>query len=295
MTASKVAVTGASGLVGSWFCTINQIPLCDRYDIQTGQDITDKRLRSEIVKDAGVVLNLAALSGIASCNQDPRLAKRVNEDACVELAKEAKRAGVRRFIQASTSSVYGETSRYRINESHPTEPRSLYGKTKLKAEKILSLSDEEFEVVILRKSNIYGCGMFSKPNTVIDSFLRSYLTKEPMKIAGNGYQKRDFLHIMDVVRLYSQIVQADKVRSGIYNVGGSETMSINQLADTVNEIGNASCGWRVPLEYIQTDGGMTSHEFVYDYSKARMEWQYKPVFTVRDYISEHLFAEMRRQ
>lgn len=290
----RIAVTGASGLVGSWFCTINQTPISRRFDLVTGHDITNRKIRDEIVKDCDVVLNLAALSGIKSCNDDPKGAKKVNEDACIDLAKAAKKAGVKRFIQASTSSVYGETSKYRINEAHPTEPRSLYGKTKLKAEKILSLSDDSFEVVILRKSNIYGCGVFSKPNTVIDSFLRAYLDKQPMKIAGNGQQKRDFLHIMDAVRLYSQIAKADKVRSGIYNVGGSETLSINQVADLINEIGKDSCGWTVPLDYVETDGGMTSHDFVYDYSKCRMEFAYKPAFTVRDYICEHLFAEMRR-
>ena len=88
----------------------------------------------------------------------------------------------------------------------------------------------DFKVFIVRKSNVFGRGTFCKDVTVMEKFIDNYLKKKEIGVSGTGVQKRDFVHIMDVVRLYSQIALSEKARSGIYNVGGNGNVSIRELA-----------------------------------------------------------------
>src|SRR3990167_10565092 len=215
----KISVTGSKGFIGSWLCSYLQVPNLRRFDLEAGDDLLYSTVQDLVVNRSEVIVPLAALSGLAACSERPKLADMINREVTIQLAQKAKAKGVRRFIFASSSSVYGEATSYLIDEHHPTNPRNVYGETKLAAEKILDLANETFEVVILRKSNVYGFGMKWKGETVIDKFIESYLKKEPIRMNGAGTQRRDFAHIMDVVGLYAKIATAAKIRSGIYNVG----------------------------------------------------------------------------
>lgn len=290
-----IGVTGACGFIGSWLSLALSNEKLNLCDVEIGVDILSEANREHFVNKSTTIVHLAAISGIKDCEKNPVYAYLLNRDLTIDLCKEAKKAGVRRFVFASSSAVYGEAMEYLIDEKHPCEPRGVYGKSKLEAEMILDFASRDFEVVILRKSNVYGFGTKWKGKTVVDQFIERYIAKEPIEIVGNGMQKRDFLHIMDAVRLYAQIARANKCRSGIYNVGGPETISIRGLADLVNDIGESIFGHRVPIVFKDGQSGAGWHDFKYDFSKARMEFQYEPKFSLDDAIKERLLLEMRER
>jgi len=288
-----IKVTGSGGFVGSLVSKILGIPSVCQYDTLDGEDILNQKVVDNIVFNARTVIHLAALSGLQSCEESPSLADETNHKSTISLAKQAKSSGVKNFILASTSAVYGEACDYRMDESHPTNPRSVYGKTKLAAEKILGLSDESFKVVILRKSNVYGYGTQIKGNTVIDIFLDKYFKHKSITIKGTGEQRRDFVHVFDISNLYANIALSNRVRSGIYNVGGLDCLSVRSVAETINEIGYKVFGYRVPINFEPGDKGMTSHNFIYDWTKAKMEFMYFPLLSFEYYIKERMLMKIR--
>lgn len=290
---NRISVTGSEGFIGRWLCRYLNVPVTNQFDIVNGDDCTLEDTQSDLVTLSDTVVLLHAISGIKACEAKPELAMATNAESVIDIALKAKQAGVRRLILASSSSVYGEINRYVVDEQHEVKPRSHYGFTKLTAEKILDQASETFELVILRKSNVYGWGTHWKP-TVIDSFLDQYLRREAITLEGTGQQKRDFADLMDVVRLYGQIATAKKVRSGIYNVGGGEALSVRAVAELVNNLGEAVFGYRVPVVSRGQDTGASGwHDFRYDYSKATMEWGFRPMFTVQDHVKARLKQAMR--
>lgn len=290
---NNIAVTGAEGFIGSWLSKYLSIPREKRFDILTDGDICDRNVQREIVKSK-VIVHLAAVSGVKLCEQNLEKTFKNNVTGTIELANLAKVSGVKRFIFASSSSVYGEVSAFVMDESHPVNPRTAYGKSKLRAEEILALADENFEVVVLRKSNVYGWGYHWK-STVIDNFISKYLGREPIKITGTGMQKRNFVDLMDVVNLYGLIARRDRVRSGVYNVGGFETVTVAHISMQVNEVGNRIFGYTVPIEATPGEKLQNEwHDFKYDFSKAQMEFQFMPYFMIDDHIKARLMKAMRQ-
>ena len=285
MSEKRVVVTGSEGFLGSILCKRLRIPDTDKYDEVKGKDVCESKVQDELVKGAHVIIHLAAISGIAACEKDPDIALATNTEATIEIARKAKKNGVRRIIFSSSSAVYGEAQDFVMNENHPCEPRTLYGKSKHQAEAILKLASPTFEVIILRKSNLYGWGTKWKGITVADQFIDKFLSKSSFEITGSGSQKRDFVHVIDVLNVYAKLTAATRVRSGIYNLGGTETMSIRQLAELTNDIGETILGYRVSVNYKPVTNEALWHDFRYDFSKAMKEFQYQPVITLDNYIN----------
>src|SRR3990167_2566945 len=291
----RISVTGSKGFIGELLVKVLKVPLENQWDTKTAteQNLVLPKAREDISKSSDVIIHLAAISGVKACEDNPKEAYAFNTNATIELAKAAKKAGVKRFIFASSSAVYGETSRFLIDETHPKNPRNVYGRTKSEAEKVWTLEDDNFEIIITRKSNVYGHGMRFKGETVLDNFISNYLANKDIQIQGTGSQRRDFVHIMDVTRLYAKLSTLEKVRSGIYNIGGANNVSMRELANMVNDIGESIFGYRVSIVHKGNDTSSGWHDFRYDYSKAKMEFQYSPTFTLDDYIKERMMDHLR--
>lgn len=286
LSLKKIAVTGSSGFIGSLLCRRLEIPELRRGSRSQGR---------ELDLDCDCLVHLAGLSGIKQCEENPELVYRVNADETLRLAETAKEAGIRRFVFASTSAVYGEAVRSLINEGHPTHPKSVYGKSKLKGEEVFVLADESFEVVVLRKSNVYGYGLSLKGRNAVDLFLERYFARKPIEITGDGAQMRDFIHVMDAVRIYAEVATAEQVKSGIYNVGGPESISILALAEKINKVGKALLGYEVPLEFKPGKEGVQWRGARYDCSKARSGLHYEPIFALEDYLKERMLMTLRER
>lgn len=290
----KIIVTGADGFIGSYLSRLLEIPYENQVDSKrsTDQNLINPAVADKYIEGADIVIHLAAISGLAACDKDPEIAHTYNVKATHNVVNACVKNRVRRLIFASTSAIYGETEQFVINEDHSTNPRSTYGKNKLEAEKLVINYGKNW--VIFRQSNIYGFGIQNKAITVIDSFIDRYLKKEPITITGPGIQKRDFLHLVDLGRAYRQAVNLPFIRSGIYNLGSGQTISIRELAYLVNDIGESIFGYRVPYETKEGSWGAGWHDFRYDCSRARMEFQWAPSWTLDDYVKEALLSGFRK-
>jgi UDP-glucose 4-epimerase len=274
----KIAITGASGYIGSWLAKKlkdHDLVLLDNfstpYTIQVRNvsnheiikfDIADGDEDWNVFTGVDVIFHLAAVSGIKAC-ENSFDAYMTNVVGTSLITAVAEAAGVKKIIFASSMSVYKETDKEIIEESTLSVPSSnKYARQKLCGELILQSS--KVPSVILRKSNVYGEGFFTK-TTVIDAFINKVLKGENLVIEGTGEQYRNFVHLEDVVDAY---IQAIDWEPGVYNIGGPDNLSISQLADMV--IDEAKKGGVLIEKIIKGEGGGAGFKNInFSYEKAR--------------------------
>jgi len=293
----RIVITGAAGYVGSYLAQKliaggHSVFLIDNYFIPShitsvsGVPINKIDIRESIdLSEYDVLVHLAAISGIKRCNDNPELAYSVNYQGTINLSKTFKG----RVVFASTSAVYGEAKQPIINESHSTQTISRYGETKYLAEKIC-LNAHSY--AILRFSNIYGKGITWK-RTVTDNFIDCAIKKEPITIHGDGKQRRDFVHINDAVCAYWLAIKSEV--SGIYNIGGDEALSINEIATFVKKNAKRYLGYDVDINYFPAEVGRQWHDFRYSSEEAKTYLGYEPVFSVSDEIRDRIKLYQHQQ
>lgn len=284
----KILITGAAGYVGSALAKrleTQDLLLIDNYSakeewrpylLSVGKheiingDILDREVCKDITQGIDVIYHLAAVSGINNC--EDIFSCESNLIGTINLGIWAEKRGVKKIIFASTSAVYGESQAPLITEEHKIKPRFRYGWQKYICE--LFLQTLRIPCVILRKSNIYGQGLYHK-NTAVDNFIDKAIKGEDFTITGKGLQRRDYIHIEDVVNAYIQATYWD---SGIYNIGGKDNLSINELADLIIGIS----GKNIRKIYNEkAESGAILKKFTYDYSKAKVRG-YNPQKTIKD-------------
>jgi nucleoside-diphosphate-sugar epimerase len=174
---------------------------------------------------ADAVVHEAAMAGLMRSWTDLDLYASCNILATNRLIEAAQRAGVGRFVLASTSSVYGREAVG--DEDHALEPSSPYGITKLAAEKlVLAHADSSgFPGTIIRYFSIYGPRQ--RPDMAYHRFIEAMLAREPITVFGDGEQSRSNTYIDDAVRGTIQALERGVV-GGIYNIGGGQTITLNE-------------------------------------------------------------------
>ncbi|MDP9903656.1 MULTISPECIES: NAD-dependent epimerase/dehydratase family protein [Arthrobacter] len=180
------------------------------------------------------IIHLAAQPGVRA--SWAKFDNYINENllSTHKLATAAGEAGVKRFVFASSSSVYGDAHAYPTHETTPTIPRSPYGVTKLAGESLLDAHAANFglEVFALRFFTVYGPGQ--RPDMAIQRLIRSAIDGGEFRLYGDGHQRRDFTFVADIVdacvRATSSIYPDGTVR---LNIGGSGDISMNELISLV--------------------------------------------------------------
>jgi nucleoside-diphosphate-sugar epimerase len=247
----KCLVTGAAGFIGSHLCE----RLLDAGHTVTGMDafipyyprpmkeanlasiasrpsfsFHECDLRSaDLAKPLGeaeVIFHLAAMAGLTRSWTDFELYESCNVLATHRLVEAARStSGLRRFIYASTSSVYGRTSSG--DESLPTRPISPYGVTKLAAEHLCRAYAEEhgLPLVVLRYFSVYGPRQ--RPDMGYHRFIQSLLSDKPVTVYADGMQVRGNTYVDDCVE--ATLAAVDSAAGEIYNVGGGETATVWQI------------------------------------------------------------------
>jgi nucleoside-diphosphate-sugar epimerase len=174
----------------------------DGVKLHTGH-IRDFRLVSEVVREYDAILYHAALVGVARTVEDPLLTNEINVNGTLNLLVAAPKWNIRRFVYASSSSVYGETSKLPKKESMKTAPISPYGVSNLSGENYCKVFALVYGLmtISLRYFNVYGPrqtpGDYSG---VIPRFINMSVKDIPLPIYGNGKQTRDFTYVGDVVQ-----------------------------------------------------------------------------------------------
>lgn len=254
----KVLVAGGGGYIGSVLCEelLNkgyEVCCLDRFFF--GKDCVkriihndkfriiqdDLRFFNESVLDGvDAVIQLAGLSNDPSCDLDPQLTFEVNLGGNNRLADFAKKKKVKRFIFASSCSVYGAGESESLTENSPTNPVSLYAKTKLECEEYLKkLSGENFCVSILRNATVYGISPRMRFDLMVNLMTAHAVTSRKIFVLGGGKQWRPNIHVKDLARIFLLFLEAPagKINGEIFNVGSNEqNYQVLQVANMVSQV-----------------------------------------------------------
>jgi nucleoside-diphosphate-sugar epimerase len=202
------------------------------------------------------VLHLACISNDPSYDLDPALGKSINYDAFRPLVRAAKKAAVRRFIFASSSSVYGVKDDPEVHEDLPLEPLTDYSKFKAVCER--ELIEEKvpgFVVCAVRPSTVCGYAPRQRLDVVVNIFANQAFNAGKIKVFG-GAQKRPNIHIDDMARVYLHLLdQPDEAIDGRIWNAGDENHPIRDLAEMVRDI----VGPHVAIDVVPTDDPRSYH------------------------------------
>jgi nucleoside-diphosphate-sugar epimerase len=211
-------------------------------------DMRDPRVHEEALRGVEHVIHLAAIVGDKACAQDEERAVQTNWTATVALARRASAMGVRRFVFASTCSVYGEGRGEVLDETSPVRPLSLYAETRRNAEVgILELAGAAgFEPVLLRFGTVYGLSRRMRFDLVVNFLAQQAVRAGEVSIFG-GSQWRPFVHVIDIARAIGMALSGPLPAGGhpIVNVG--DNLENYQLRDLKEEIEERIPGTRVRI------------------------------------------------
>lgn len=230
--------------------------------------------------DCDAVIHLACISNDPSFELDPGLGKSINLDAFRPLVRAAKAAQVRRFVYASSSSVYGIKEGVSVTEDLPLEPLTDYSKFKAVCERIL---EEErapgFVTLTLRPATVCGYSPRQRLDLVVNILTNHAVNNRRIKVFGGG-QLRPNLHIEDMTDLYVQCLAApdEQIDGRIWNAG-YENRSVRQLAETVRNV----VGGPIALEMVPTDDNRSYHV---SSERIRREFGFVPQRTVGEAVSD---------
>lgn len=198
-----------------------------RCDVRIGS-ITDRAAVAASMEGVDYVLHQAAVVSVVFSVEHPRQTRAVNVDGTALVLDEARRAGVRRVVLASSCAVYGDPDEFPVHEGIEPSPRSPYAETKLATEDLVArcTAGDGPEAVALRYFNIYGPRQdpASQYAAVVPLFMQAFSGRTPVTLFGDGHQTRDFCFVGDVVRANLAACVAPGAAGRAYNVGtGVET------------------------------------------------------------------------
>jgi UDP-glucose 4-epimerase len=179
-----------------------------------------------------------AVSKMTVCLRDPRRDLEVNAKGTFNMLELARDHDVKKFVHASTGSVYGEAMYYPTDESHPLNPASYYGVSKLAAEKYARAFSELYglDATVLRYYHVYGPRQESSDvGGVVSIFARRALEGKPLIIYGDGTQLRSFTYVKDVVNINRLVARTPGTKGEAYNCASGIKVTIGELAEKVLE------------------------------------------------------------
>jgi len=216
-------------------------------------DIRDTAKLAEAMRGQDAVLSLACISNDASFELDERLSTTINLDAFEPMVVAAKKAGVKRFVYASSSSVYGVSDKPNVTEDHPLVPLTLYNKYKGMCEPLLlKHTDENFVGVIFRPATVCGYAPRLRLDLSVNILTNHAVTNNKITVFG-GSQLRPNLHVQDYVDLCKLLLSAptEKVANQVFNCG-YQNMTIMDIAHLVKKVVEQEFPEKAPIEIVTT-------------------------------------------
>jgi nucleoside-diphosphate-sugar epimerase len=255
---NRVLVVGGAGYVGSvlteellargysvrvfdrlYFGDVGLTALRDRVDLVVGDM---RAMDASVLEGVQAVVNVGGLSNDPTAEYNPQANVEMNTTSTISLAEAARRAGVERYIFASSASIYdvGVSDHAKdlvLDETTPVAPRAAYSSAKREAEKqLLTMAGHDFCPVVLRKGTIYGWSPRLRYDLVVNTFVKDALSQGKITIHYGGEMWRPLVDIRDVCRAYIAAVEAPvgDVRGEIFNVV-YHNFRISELALRVRE------------------------------------------------------------
>ncbi|MBI4896572.1 MAG: SDR family NAD(P)-dependent oxidoreductase [Candidatus Aenigmarchaeota archaeon] len=277
----KILVTGGAGFIGSHLSRRllkdgHQVVILD--NLSTGKkeylhkdvtfikgDIRDPLDIAKAMKGVEAVFHLAALKNVR--DNDPDLDFQVNYLAAQNVFDLAKKVKAK-IIFTSSAAVYGDVP-VPTAETAPCKPKSQYGKSKLRAEKLLAPENS----FIVRLFNVYG----PLGSNVLNDFCKKIPLYEDVTIFGTGLQTRDYVHVTDVV----EALVLGLTYNGLYNVGTGQELSLLSLVDAIKKISNAE-----PHVKFATGNDNEIARSRADITKIKTELQWEPKVSLQKGIEQ---------
>lgn len=256
---SKYLVTGGAGFIGSHIVeklvklgekvrVLDNFSSGEKENLKScldkieliNADIRDIRAVKKGVSGVDFILHQAALCSVPQSLINPYEYNTVNIEGTLNLLNCANEYKVKRFIFASSCSIYGNADTFPIKESLPLKLFSPYALTKLAAEFYCRIYNENYglETVCLRYFNVFGPRQRLEDDysAVIPKFVACLLKDKPCPIYGDGTQTRDFVYIDNVVEANILAALAPNIKCEVVNIAGAKEISILTLVDKLNEL-----------------------------------------------------------
>jgi len=298
----RILVTGNNGYIGPVMVQMlkekgyevvgldtNFFDDCDFYgqeilpDKQIVKDIRDVELRD--IEGIDAIIHLAALSNDPLGEINPSLTNEINYKATIKLATLAKEAGIKRFIFASSCSMYGIAQVDKpLDEEGELNPITAYAKAKTHSERELEkLADDNFHPVFMRNATVYGVSPHLRLDLVVNNLVAwAYLTGE-IKIMSDGTPWRPIIHIEDFSRAFIAALEAPEelVHSQAFNVGiNEENYQVKDMAEEVKKI-IPDCKVK-----ILNETGPDERTYRVDFTKIKNTLNFQPRWNLKKGIKE---------
>ena len=247
-------------------------------------DIRDRKLLESVIPGCDAVIHLACISNDPSFELDPRLGKSINYDAFSDLIDVSKESGVRRFVYASSSSVYGIKQEENVTEDLPLQPLTDYSKYKAMCEDVLLQKREPgFVTLILRPSTVCGYSPRLRLDLAVNILTNHAVNNRKITVFG-GQQMRPNIHIEDMADVYVRALEwtDEDIDGQVFNVG-YENYRVSEIAQMVRNV----IGDDVEIVTTPTDDNRSYHV---SSEKIKRELGFVPQRTVGDAVRDLVAA-----
>ena len=265
---AKILVTGGAGFIGSHVVEellARGFSVVVLDDLSTGKlenlppdaaslriiagSILDPDTLNEAVVGCDAVIHLAAIASVQASVENPVLTHQVNFDGTLLLLESARKAGVKRFLFASSAAVYGNAKEGAVPENAPVSPLTPYAVDKLAGEYYLGHYHRTFgvEYTAYRFFNVYGPRQSpaSPYSGVISIFAANSHAGRVLKVYGDGMQTRDFIYVKDVARILVATIRNQEMFGKVINIGTGQSTSLRDIIEKMGVILNKT----IEVEY----------------------------------------------
>jgi nucleoside-diphosphate-sugar epimerase len=249
-------------------------------------DIRDTAKLAQACEGADAFIHLACISNDPSFELDDGLSTSINFDCFEPMVVAAKEAGVKRFIYASTSSVYGVSDAPDVREDHPLVPLTHYNKFKGMCEPLLfKHQSPDFTCVTIRPSTVCGYSPRTRLDLTVNILTNHAVNKGKIMVFG-GDQYRPNLHIKDMVRLYELMLDlpAEKIAGETFNVG-FRNLKVMEIAEQVKKVVEEEFPDLAPIEIDRTPSD-DNRSYRVNSDKIKDMLGFEPKFTVEDAVRD---------
>jgi nucleoside-diphosphate-sugar epimerase len=253
-------------------------------------DICDQALLKKFLSGCEAVIHLACISNDPTFELDPDLSKRVNYDSFEPLVKISKESGVKRFIYASTCSVYGVSEADEVTEDHPLLPITDYNKYKGLCEPVLAkYQSNDFTTVTIRPATVCGYSPRQRFDLTVNILTNHAYNKNHITVFG-GKQERPNIHIEDIADLYVKLLDLpkEKIAGKIYNAG-YQNRSIEDIAEIVKNVIKKELSDR-NAPTIATTPSDDIRSYRISSEKIKRELGFVPARTIEDAVRDLIMA-----
>lgn len=253
-------------------------------------DIRDTGAFAAAVAGCDAVINLACISNDTSFALDEKLSTSINRDAFIPMIRVCRDAGIKRFINASTSSVYGVSEQPEVYEDHPKVPLTHYNRYKWECEEQLqAFNDPGFAWVTIRPATVCGYSPRCRLDLSVNILTNFAVNKGKITVFG-GEQKRPNLHILDMVDAYKLLLSLpdEKIDRKTFNCG-FQNLSIMEIAQIAKKVVEEAMPEKGPIAIeVTASDDMRSYKINSD--KIKRELGFSPRFTIEDAVRDMVKA-----